>query len=158
MRLLKTLLIFFIVSNLFNCSNRGATNEETKIAKEELLQTIDKFNKAFQEGNLDIIESLITDNYIHTNGNSKSIRKKDWLSYLNKREKEIKSGNLEVVEYKMEEVEIEFHESIAIVTGKVFVSNKVKGEIKNNEYRITNLWVKVNGNWQRAGFHDGKIE
>ena len=55
-------------------------------------------------------------------------------------------------------LEIEYYKKMAIVTGKVVVSNKDKGEIKNNEYRITNLWVNANGSWKRAGFHDGKIK
>ena len=152
MRLFKTLLIAIIVFNIYSCSNEKIAN------KEALLGTIEKFNKAFQAGNVELIESLVTDNYVHTNGNSKAIGKKDWFNYLNKREKEIKSGNLEVVEYKMEEIEVEFHNTIAIVTGKVLVSSKVKGEIKKNEYRITNIWVNINGNWKRAGFHDGKIK
>lgn len=152
MKLYNILLVLIIAGNICSCSSRETTN------KEGLLEAIEKFNKAFQAGDVDIIASLITDNYIHTNGNSKSIRKEDWFTYLNNREKEIKSGTLEVIEYEMNEIEIEHYENMAIVTGKVLVSNKIKGEISINEYRITNLWVHVNGGWKRAGFHDGKIK
>nr|WP_321237509.1 nuclear transport factor 2 family protein [uncultured Psychroserpens sp.] len=158
MRLFKILFTIIILFNFLNCKDKSTTHKDSKITEDSLLETIEKFNNAFQEGNVSIIESMVTENYIHTNGNSKAIRKKDWLNYLKKREKKIKSGNLEVIEYKMNEIEIEFYNKIAIVTGKIFVSNKEKEDIKNSEYRITNIWVNENGKWKRAGFHDGKIE
>ncbi|MFY0602680.1 MAG: nuclear transport factor 2 family protein [Flavobacteriaceae bacterium] len=147
-----------IALNLFNCVSENPSQKKLKIIKDQLIKTMNEFNKAFKDGNVIILESMITENYTHTNGNSKSIGKKEWINYLRKREKEIKSGNLEVIEYKMNEMEIELFENIAIVTGKIIVSNKEKGEIKKSEYRITNIWVDENGNWKRAGFHDGKIE
>lgn len=158
MRLFGALLALVIAFSLFNCINQDSSNNETATSKEKLLKTIDKFNKAFQEGNFSVIESLIAENYLHTNGNSKSIRKEDWFNYLHKREKEIKLGSLKVVEYKMSEIEIDTYGNTAIVTGKVNVSNKRKKDIQKNEYRVTNVWVNELGNWKRAGFHDGKIK
>jgi len=158
MRFFKILLTVIIGFSLSQCAYNKTNNKDLGIAKEELLQTVDSFNEAFRAGNLVALESMITENYLHTNGNSKTIGKRDWLNYLSKRENEIKSGNLEVIEYKMDDVEIEFYNNVAIVTGKIVVSNKEKGEILNNAYRITNVWVNESGNWKRAGFHDGKIE
>ena len=159
MKFFKTLLIIVAIAfNVFNCSNEKKTNNEVIITEEKLLQTIDKFNRAFKEGNIIVLKTMIAENYLHTNENSKAIRKKDWFNYLNKREKKIKSGHLEVIEYKMDEMEIEFYENTAIVTAKIAVSNKENGEIQKSEYRVTNVWVIENGNWERAGFHDGKIK
>ena len=158
MRLLKILLIFFLASCLSLCSDKHKNNEESKITKEGLLAAINKFNNAFQEGNTSTLETMITSNYLHTNGNSKSIGKRDWFNYLSKRENRIKSGNLQVIDYSMEETAIEFYGNIAIVTGKIIVTNKENEKVKKNQYRITNVWVNEFGNWKRAGFHDGKIE
>lgn len=151
MKPIKILLMSILVCTTYNCSTRKVD------AKKELLDAMERFNTAFQSGNVAVISSMVTDNYLHTNGSSKSIRKGDWLDYLKKREKEIKSGNLEVIAYGMEEMEIEIHGKIALVTGKIVVTTKEKNETKTNEYRITNLWLKLDGNWKRAGFHDGKI-
>ena len=142
---------------LTNCTDKQTTNKESEIAKENLLIAIAKFNKAFQEGNVVVLESMITENYLHTNGNSKSINKKDWINYLRNREREIKTGNLEVIMHKIDEMEIEIYGDMAIVTGKITVSSKKKEEIQKNEYRITNVWINETGDWKRAGFHDGKI-
>jgi len=158
MKIFNILLVIVIAFNLSNCSGKDSHNKESKTSKEDLLKTIDKFNKAFQEGNVVVIKSMITENYVHTNGNSKPIGKRDWLNYLRKRETEIKSGELEVAEYKIGETEIEFYGGMAIVTGKVVVSNRKKELTQKSEYRITNVWVNESGSWKRAGFHDGKIK
>lgn len=153
MRFFKILLTIIIAFNLSYC-----TEIEMKTSKENLSKAIDKFNEAFKNGNNEVLQSMVTENYMHTNGNSKSIGKTDWFNYLSKRENEIRSGNLEVIEYKLNETKMEFYGSVAIVTGKISVSNKKNNEIQKNEYRITNIWVNESGKWKRAGFHDGKIK
>lgn len=158
MRYFNILLTLLLLFGLSNCAKHESQEKKPEVIKEELLKTIQEFNKAFQNGNVNVLGSMITENYLHTNGSSKSITKKDWLNYLRKREKEIESGTLEVISYEMDEVKIEFYDNAAIVTGRVRVSNKRNEEVQKNEYRITNIWVNKSGNWKRAGFHDGKIE
>ncbi|MDT0606014.1 nuclear transport factor 2 family protein [Croceitalea rosinachiae] len=153
MRFFRILLTIALAFNLSNCSDK-----EPETTKEKLLQAIDMFNKAFQDGDNAVLESMVTENYVHTNGNSKPIGKEDWFNYLNEREDDIKSGNLQVMEYELSERRIEFYGNVAIVTGKISVSNKKKEGIQKNEYRITNIWVNEKENWKRAGFHDGKIK
>jgi len=150
------LLIFSIV--FFSCKSTAQEAGLTKKDKENLVQALTVFNNAFQEGNTAVLASMITENYTHTNGNSKPIGKKSWLSYLQKRSQKIKTGELQIIQYKMEDLAIEYLNTTAIVTGKVLVSSKVSDTIKSNEYRITNLWVHTPDGWKRAGFHDGKIK
>lgn len=158
MGFIKVLLTIILGFNLSYCTDKRITNEESEMMTEKLFKAIEHFNAAFQQGNNTVLESMVTENYVHTNGNSKAIGKKDWFNYLSKRENEIKSGNLEVIEYKLDEIEIERYGNMAIVTGKIVVTNKIKESLQKNEYRITNIWVNESGNWKRAGFHDGKIK
>ena len=117
-----------------------------------------KFNTAFQTANVEKLELMITDHYQHTNGTAKAIDKETWINYLKKRQADISSGKLEVITYEMDEIKVNFYDNTAIVSAKVVVSNKIDGEIRENEYRVTNLWVHDSGAWKRAGFHDGKIK
>lgn len=126
--------------------------------KELLIQRVEEFNLAFRDGDIDKLGSMITDNYTHTNSNSKSIRKSDWLAYLQKRKKELTTGILIVENYEMSESEIEIYDDMAIVTAKISFSSIRAEEQKENEFRVTNVWVKEEGNWKRAGFHDTRIK
>ena len=152
-RLLLSIFIFFVL-----CGCGGETQKNTKKQeKENLEDAIKKFNMAFATGDLEILDSLTTENYLHTNSSSKVIGKSDWFNYLKKRNAFLKSGKLVVMDYTLGQTKIEYHGSSAIVTGRVTVVAKDSLGTTENQYRITNLWVYKNGTWKRAGFHDGKI-
>ena len=123
-----------------------------------MITSIEKFNIAFAQSDLKVLDSMTTANYLHTNSSSKAIGKKDWFNYLEKRNKQLESGAIEVLDYTLDETKIEYHGNSAIVTGRVTVVTKDSIGSKKNQYRITNLWVYENGTWKRAGFHDGKIK
>lgn len=151
-------LAFLLVLIVFQgCKTETGDKLNSSDEEKILLKSVEEFNLAFKEGNIEQLETLITENYVHTNGNSKSINKTTWLAYLEKRKLEIDNGNLVINSYAIEEVEIELRDDMAIVTGKIVTSSTKSGEYQENEYRITNVWIKEEGNWKRAGFHDGKI-
>ncbi|WP_350288659.1 nuclear transport factor 2 family protein [uncultured Croceitalea sp.] len=155
MKILNRIIVIAVITLFLSCKSKCDKNS---FKKEELLTTLNQFNLAFQNGDVKTLEAMITDNYIHTNGTSKAIHKKEWLNYLKKREHDIISGKLEVVDYNMDEIAIEFHCNSAIVTAKVKVITKTDKELKESAFRVTNLWVNNSGTWQRAAFHDGKID
>ncbi len=151
-------LCFLVLILIQGCSSNTSNKPNTEQESKELLATIELFNSAFNNGEVEKLESMITDNYLHTNGNSKSIRKADWISYLQKRQKELANGDLIVNNYQMSETEIEMYGDMAIVTGKISFVSIRSGEQKENEFRITNIWVNEAGMWKRAGFHDTRIK
>lgn len=120
--------------------------------------TLEKFNNAFARGNLEVLDALTTENYLHTNSNSKAITKDEWFNYLRKRNQQLKSGAIRILDYEFTEQQIEFHGTTAIVTGKVNVISKDSLGAQESQYRVTNIWVYEDGLWKRAGFHDGKIK
>ena len=144
--------------HLMGCVVEKTEEVDTEKLKGKLTESIQRFNEAFQKGNIEVLESLITKNYIHTNGNSKSIGKREWLNYLEKRNQDIESGNLEITSYEMDELELEYYDKAAIVTGRIQVSSIHNNQAQHKEYRVTNIWVYEAGTWKRAGFHDGVIK
>lgn len=138
------------------CENQSQKLEAEQ--KEELITAIDRFNLAFANSEISVLESMVTNNYSHTNGTYEAIDKESWFQYLNKRDKEIEAGILTINSYEMKQLKVEFHDNTAIATAKVITSITKNGELSKNEYRVTNTWVYENGAWKRAGFHDGKIQ
>ena len=149
-----------LVLSLFTlgCNKGDSTSENDYSQKELLTETVKTFNTAFNEGNIEVLIPMITKNYVHTNGSSKSIEKEDWLGYLAKRKKQIESGELVIKNYKMDEIEVEMYDDMAIVTGKISFLSISGGMEKQNAYRVTNVWVLEDGRWKRAGFHDTRID
>ena len=114
------ILIIALVSFLFLS---GCTKTE-KDQKMELLEVIAQFNSAFQNGDVATLESMITEDYSHTNGNAKVIGKKAWLKYLKKRSKNIQAGKIKVLDYAMDELTVQMLENTAIVTAKIQVKTQ----------------------------------
>ncbi|WP_422862052.1 nuclear transport factor 2 family protein [Flagellimonas sp. W118] len=149
---LSRLIIIVLGLCLANCQTKRSSEPE------KLAISIEKFNTAFAEGNLEVLDAMTTENYLHTNSSSRVIGKTDWFNYLKKRNKDLKSGAIEVLQYELDETKIEHHGNSALVTGRVTVVARDSMGTKKNQYRITNIWVYENGTWKRAGFHDGRIE
>ena len=156
----KPIFIFYFLGLILiqSCSSKTNNAPGSGEEKEELLARIELFNSAFQKGEVEKLELMITNNYLHTNSSSKSIGRNDWVAYLKKRKKDLANGDLIVDNYKMDETQIEMYDDMAIVTAKISFSSKKYGELKESEIRITNVWVKEGGVWKRAGFHDTRIK
>ncbi len=152
---MKNLLIKPIMVVTVVCISQFINSQELS---QDLQQAVNEFNNAFKEGNVNKLSSMITQNYLHTNATSKPIDKETWISYLNKRRTEIETKKLIVHTYEMTEVAVRQYDDIAIISAKIVTSSSKDGKVNDNEYRVTNIWVKQDGLWKRAGFHDGKIK
>ena len=152
MKKLHTLLLLSLV--LMACAG-----PERKKQKElqQLEATIEIFNAAFAEGNLAVLDSLTTDNYIHTNSSDRAFSKERWFNYLESRSKDLASGQLKIDQYQLLEKEIQLHDKSAIVTGLVITSGFSKGNEFSRQIRVSNYWVKEDEVWKRAGFHDTRL-
>ena len=150
--------IFLVFCTAISCKTEHSQNSNLAAEKEKLMTRVVEFNMAFEAGEIEKLQTMITNNYVHTNGNSKSIHKEDWLAYLKQRKKQLSSGRLTVKNYEMHDTEIEMHKQTAIVTAKVSFTTITPNEQKESEFRVTNLWVKEEGIWKRAGFHDTRIK
>lgn len=137
---------FLILFTIMSC-NVSQNDERT-----ELEGAIERFNTAFAQSQTQVLEGMLTTNYRRTNSSKKAIDKQNWLSYISKRNKQITAGDLQILEYTMDELEIQMYHNSAHVTKTLR-----NDTIIENQYRVTHLWVIENGEWKRAGFHDGKI-
>ena len=141
-----------------SCDQDMGANLDDPNDEKILLGRIVEFNEAFRDGNVELLRVMVSDGYLHTNGDSKAIGKAAWLRYLEKRKTEIDKGLLIVTKYDLSEVKFEIYNDMAVVTGKIDISETYLDENRNYGYRITNIWVKEEGIWKRAAFHDGRIQ
>ncbi len=158
MKIATRIFLSFVILFFIQCSLQSKSGQTSESDKEKLYTAIEVFNKAFQSGDVQTLNSMITSDYVHTNGSSKSIDGASWINYLEKRSGSIARGKLEVTAYEMDEMEVIFYGDMALVTGRVIVNNKGGQGATKNKYRVTHVWVNESRVWKRAGFHDGKIK
>ncbi len=150
--MMKRSLFLLVITTVISCTKKEVANSEN------LIQAIQNFNTAFENGDVDKLDKMITNNYIHTNGSWKAFGKEDWLGYMSKRRTRLDSGELRIGKYQMNDLNIEMYGTAAVVTGKITIEGIENGESFSRDIRISNFWVFRNGRWKRAGFHDTRIE
>ncbi len=146
---MKRLLYVFVGLSLVACSTPKGPDLPTQVAL---------FNEAYEKGNVKALESMLTENYVHTNNSWKSFGKDQWLHYMELRAEKLAKGALQVDQYEMDELDIQQHGSSAIVTAKISVRGLEEGASFFKQFRVTNVWVQQNGTWRRAAFHDTPID
>jgi len=123
-----------------------------------LRQSIALFNQAFISADAETLSQLLHQDYTHTNSGNKAFGKSAWLKWVKSRRLATANGELVYSEYKTEDLVLHIHANSAVVTGR----NIARGMNKNKPFivdiRFTHLWVKADGKWQRAAFHDAKIQ
>ena len=65
--------LVLILGAFQSCKNTHHLGSNLAKEKETLLESVEAFNQAFKDGEHEKLEKMITNNYLHTNGNSKSI-------------------------------------------------------------------------------------
>ena len=148
----------FVLFALFTVMAACSPPENASQEQSSLLSTLEVFNKAFERGDLITLDSLTTDNYIHTNGQSKAFSKEAWFKYLQGRKKDLESGKLMIKRYELTEEKVTMYGTTAIFTGLITTAGIQDATSFERQLRVTNLWVKEGGTWKRAGFHDTRVQ
>ncbi len=112
------------------------------------------FSEAFQSADIEALNHMLTDDYVHTNTGAQPIDKQRWLRWMATRRDAIAQGHYVIDTYEIENLEIVRYGSAAVVTGMVHTSGTSNDEPFDNRIRFTNLWVNEGGRWLRAAFHD----
>ena len=119
----------------------------------EVQHAVDRFYEAFLAGDIAIVEHMTADDYLQTDVNGKVQDKAAWLTeYYRPIVAHMKSGEFkwEVFERKVEQIRL--FGNVAVLIGRTRLPAKTS--VKPRELRFTQVWVKRNGEWQRAIFHN----
>jgi len=119
---------------------------------------VEGFSRAFLEADVETLEKILTNDYVHINGRSGTVLdRNEWLTWMQTRGKEMENRELQISEYRVEDLTVKIYENAAIVTGVVVSSGTQKGDPFSSRVRFTNTWILVEGMWYRAAFHDSPL-
>jgi uncharacterized protein (TIGR02246 family) len=135
-----------------------ADAEEKAKPPGEIVARVVALGEAYRDGDVEKLENLITAAYSHINDGSPPIGREEWLDANRERAKKIKDGSIKVESYKMSDVRVTRAASdAAIVTALVSAAETLNGERREYHVRATTFWVKEDGEWKRAAFHDSPV-
>jgi len=136
----------------------GCQQNMERGTEKDLLTTLDKFNTAFAEGDLDFLDRHTTSDYRHTNNSNRAFDKTAWFEYLASRKEDLDNGILKLERYEMSEINVQIYQNSALITGLVHTKGNHYSEVFDRKLRVTHLWVFQEGIWKRAGFHDTPVK
>ena len=150
-----SLILFSLFLIFQSCNQSNLSEKEPEIG---LKDTLDIFNKAFADGDSDVLEGLLTEDYLHCNSGNPPVGKADWLKYIESRKAKIESGELIQEDYGMVDFKaVLYNKNTAVINGLVFSKGINAGQKFDNRFRVTHTWILENGIWKRAAFHDTKL-
>jgi ketosteroid isomerase-like protein len=139
------------------CRDRQGGQPPPADAQQHVRASVDRFGDAFLKADVDALDALLTDDYVHTNLSGTVLDKTRWLNYVKSRRGEIKSGKLKVGSYVNDGIVVRVYGDAAVVTGRNVTKGAREGKAFTTRLRFTQVWVKQSGRWRRAGFHDSAL-
>ena len=154
---------FFVFLLAIGCSILQAQSTDKKpalkSAESEVQMASDIYYRAFYTGDVDTVKRMTRDDYLQTDVFGNVQDKSHWLAeyYLPLAER-IRTGGLKLDIVKSTDVRIRRYRNVAVITGRTTLKNSaVSGEAQPRDIRFTQVWVKINGQWQRGVYHNAFV-
>ena len=107
-----------------------------------------KLAEAYKQRQIDLLASLLAEDFVITFEDGSVYSKTGYLSYS-----ATPSVRPEVAE--MSDVKVRMHGTTAILTGAYHERGESKGKRYDYHDRFTDVWIKVGGKWQLISSHYG---
>ena len=114
----------------------------------ELKDAARRFGEAWANGDIAVLDALLSPTYTHTDVFGDFLKRADWLAYVQKR-----AGRASQISFR--DVDIRMFGDVAVVTG----INEVRGggalsptDQQDLLLRFTQVWVWRDGRWLREAF------
>jgi hypothetical protein len=137
----------------------GIASAEPDSARQAALRAaLEAFSRAFRHADAAALDTLLTAEYLHTNGGSGAVLDRTrWLDYVRNRRADLRGGKLRVDRYETSAVTVRWHQSTAVVSSEIVSEGIQNGAPFASRLRVTQVWIHSGGRWQRAAFHDTPI-
>jgi hypothetical protein len=139
-------------------ATRPPACEPDSAARAALKAALRTFASAFERADAAMLDTLLTLDYVHTNGATGVVLDKArWLEYVRSRRTEIQRGRLRLDRYEASTTSIQWYPTLAVVSGRVVAEERRDGDPFTTRVQVTQVWIRDAGQWRRAAFHDSPI-
>jgi ketosteroid isomerase-like protein len=156
-KIINCLLLTFAVSSFVAGQTISRESKKSKRLEQEIRQTIQEFDTAVSTGNVQKVESLIADEYLHTDIYGKIQDKNSWLAtWLKPLAADLKAGKYSWEIYRSDDIQVNiFSDGVAVAVGRWTLKRSDNPESLAG--RFTHVWVKNKKGWQRAAYQATSI-
>lgn len=115
-------------------------------AASKVLALESKWNEAYKRGDIAVMNSLLSDDFIITVEDGATYSKAGYIAHT--------GGGATAVEISdMVDLKVRVHGNTAVVTGAYHEKGTIKGKPYEYHDRFTDVWMNVDGRWQVIASH-----
>jgi pimeloyl-ACP methyl ester carboxylesterase len=141
----------------FNTTLQQILVEHGWAPESTVLSKVQAFADAFRDGDVETIQGLLGSNYSHCNSNGSRPTREEWLAWFTTRAADTRAGRFVYTEYHNEDVRIQIHDAVAVVTAVNAAAGTREGAPFSHRLRFTQVWFLEEGEWKRIAFHDSRV-
>jgi hypothetical protein len=152
------LLLACVVAANGCAATRGPHGEPDSLHRIALHQALQSFSSAFLRADTEALDTFLVADYLHTNGGTGTVLDKPkWLAYIRRRHTDLESGRLRLSRYETMNLVIRWYPAAAVVSSQVVSEGLQDGVPFSSRLQVTQVWIRVRGQWRRAAFHDSPV-
>jgi uncharacterized protein (TIGR02246 family) len=146
--LLISVVVFTAVSFTFGQEGKAKVNSNARI-EEQIHNVIRKFGDAWAMNDIETLESLLTDDYVHTDYLGRVQERAEWMAYLRDRKAR---GIVNKIEFS--DIKVRRYGDLAVVTGHSLIKGSLTEATKDVglQIRFTQVLLKRRNRWLRSSF------
>jgi len=129
------------LSSLFFCLLIPSVAQQTSPDVAKILALEGKWNDAYKQRNINILTSLLADDFIITVEDGRVFGKIGYMSHT-------ADSSVQVATAEESDLRVNLHGNVAVVTGAYHETGTSKGSRYEYRDRLTDVWMKINGQWQ----------
>lgn len=152
------LLLAFNVATSDGSRAPAVRTEPDSLQRVALHAALQAFTGAFLRADAEALDTLLTADYLHTNGGTGTVLDKtQWLEFIRSRRAELQSGRLQVDRYQATSQEVRWYPAVAVVSSRIVSAGRRDGAPFESRLQVTQVWIRRGERWWRAAFHDSPL-
>ena len=144
---MKCRVSFLILASLGVCAlDIAVAQNKSSTPASQVLALEKKWNEVYKRGDIAVMDSLLTDDFIITVEDGSTFSKPGYIA---------QNGNSSVhVEIsEMSDLHVRMHGNTGVVTGAYYEKGTEKGKSYEYRDRLTDVWMNVDGRWRLIASH-----
>ncbi len=140
----KLMTVCFLL--LFTCVAYSQEVKKESSVEAELIALENAWAKAYVDRDVKTLDRLEADDWFCTTADGKMITKAQDIA-------DVSSGTYQATEFKMSELKVRVYGDTAVITGRQTEVATMAGKDASDQFRVTDVWLKRNGQWRSIATH-----
>ncbi|MBI3477779.1 MAG: nuclear transport factor 2 family protein [Acidobacteria bacterium] len=135
-----------LMLSLLACFLTSVAAQEKADSAATIRKLEEKWTESYKNHQIDMLSSMLADDFVITVEDGNTYSKSGYISHT-------ADASVHVDVAEISDLKVRMHGNIAVVTGAYHERGKSNGKPYEYHDRLTDVWMKVGGNWQVIASH-----